>query len=192
MSAGASQITGTSIVCSTVCWGADKKKNIKAPRHCSFCFFGESTGDPSLRVSNPENVSSSWRNQDDFAAPVDQSIWTLMSWKRCRSLNKLAFLLTNCRINHHAMAPHIKLCLNVFIIQTSFEKEPEWDKPIINDGDAMTWNTFRIYLSFVRRIYRSPVDSSAKEPALWGFDLTLYPKQAAEENYNYKPLKKTF
>ena len=45
MSAMASQITGVSIVCLTVCWGAGKKKkeNVKAPRH--WPPWGESTGD---------------------------------------------------------------------------------------------------------------------------------------------------
>ena len=42
MSATTSQITGFSIVCSTVCWGADQR-NIKAPRQ--WPLWGESTGD---------------------------------------------------------------------------------------------------------------------------------------------------
>ena len=43
MGAIASQITSLTIVYSTVNWDADKKKNIKAPRHWPLC--GEFTGD---------------------------------------------------------------------------------------------------------------------------------------------------
>ena len=55
MSETTSQITGDSIVCSTVCSGAEKK-NIKAPRH--WPFWGESAGAfPSQRANYAGNVS---------------------------------------------------------------------------------------------------------------------------------------
>ena len=66
-----SQITGISIVSSTVCPGADQrnhKKNIKAPRH--WPLLGKTTGHstsvtvgfPSQRASNAEIVSIWWRH----------------------------------------------------------------------------------------------------------------------------------
>ena len=62
MSALATQITGVSIACSTVCSGVDKKA-IKTPRHRPL--WGESpvTGEfPAQRASNAENVSIRWRH----------------------------------------------------------------------------------------------------------------------------------
>ena len=70
MGAMAFQITGVSIVCSTVCSGADQKETrrqdkIKTPRH--WPFWGESTGGfPSQRSSNVENVSIWWCHQCDL------------------------------------------------------------------------------------------------------------------------------
>ena len=61
MSTMAIQITGVSIVCSSVCPGADTK--IKAPGH--WPLWGESIGDrcfPSQRASNAEIVSIWWRH----------------------------------------------------------------------------------------------------------------------------------
>ena len=58
MSAMACQITGVSIVCSALCSGPDKK--IKAPRH--WPLLGKTTGFPSQRASNAENVSIWWRH----------------------------------------------------------------------------------------------------------------------------------
>ena len=58
----ASQITGVSIVHSTVCSGTDQRKKIKAPRH--WPLWGEFTSDsefPAQRAGNAENVSIWWR-----------------------------------------------------------------------------------------------------------------------------------
>ena len=56
----APQITGVSIVCSTV-FQAHIIENIKAPRH--WPLWGESTGGfPSQRARNAENVSIWWRH----------------------------------------------------------------------------------------------------------------------------------
>ena len=63
MSAMASQITGVSIVCSTVCSDADQRK------HQKHCVIGLCEGNPpvtggfpSQRASNAENVSIWWRH----------------------------------------------------------------------------------------------------------------------------------
>ena len=57
MGAIASQITGLTIVYSTVFSGADKK-NIKAPRHWPLCGNSPGTGEfPAQMASNAENVS---------------------------------------------------------------------------------------------------------------------------------------
>ena len=64
MGAMASQITGLTIVCSTVCSDADQR-NIKAPRH--WPLWWEFTGYrwiPAQRASNAENVSIWWRHLD--------------------------------------------------------------------------------------------------------------------------------
>ena len=64
MSAMASQITGVSGICSTVCSEADKKIT-KAPRHRPL--WGEFTGAsefPAQRASNAENVSIWWCHHD--------------------------------------------------------------------------------------------------------------------------------
>ena len=61
MSGMASQITGVSMVCWTVCSGVDQR-NIKALRH--WPLWGELTGDrriPSQRTSNLETVFICWR-----------------------------------------------------------------------------------------------------------------------------------
>ena len=55
MSAMVFQITGVSIVCSTVCSQAQFKENIKAP--CHWPFLGRGGGVPSQRAGNAENVS---------------------------------------------------------------------------------------------------------------------------------------
>ena len=61
MSAMASQITGVSIVCSTVCSGANQRKHQSS---ASLVFVRETTGDTRLlrRVSNAENVFIWWRH----------------------------------------------------------------------------------------------------------------------------------
>ena len=66
----ASQITGISIVYSTVCLGKIKE-NIKALRHCPL--WGESIGDwwiPSQKASNAENVSIWWRHHETPTFPT--------------------------------------------------------------------------------------------------------------------------
>ena len=66
MSAMASQITGVSIVCSTVNTGADKKKTPKL--HVTGLCDGNSpvTGEfPAQRTSNAENVSILWRHHGE-------------------------------------------------------------------------------------------------------------------------------
>ena len=63
MGAISSQITSLTIVYSTFYSDADKKKNIKAPRHLLLC--GEFTGTgqfPAQMASNAENVSIWWRH----------------------------------------------------------------------------------------------------------------------------------
>ena len=83
MSAMASQITGVSIVCSTV--PEQIKENIKAPRH--WPVSGQSTGDrwfPSQRTNNAENISIWWRHHimwsispmiDDCLADLKTILW---------------------------------------------------------------------------------------------------------------------
>ena len=81
----ASQITGASIVCSTVCSGASQR-NIKAPRH--WPLWGESTGDrwnppvtggfPPQRVSHAENVSIWWHCYGDGIGGRSPSLWKSM------------------------------------------------------------------------------------------------------------------
>ena len=65
MSVKALQITGVSIVCSTVCPGADKIKTLKC-RVTGLCEgnLPVTGGFPSRRVSNAENVSIWWRHHD--------------------------------------------------------------------------------------------------------------------------------
>ena len=71
MSAMASQITGVSMVCSTVCLGADQRKH-QTPRH--WPLWGEFTGDqvtgefPSQWASNVEHVSVWWRHHHHIIA----------------------------------------------------------------------------------------------------------------------------
>ena len=66
MSTMASQITGLSIVYSTVCSGADQRKHQSS---ASLTFVrGEFTGDrwfPAQRASNAEDVSIWWRHHDN-------------------------------------------------------------------------------------------------------------------------------
>ena len=63
MSGMASQITGVSIVCSTVCSGADKKKTPKL-RVTGLCEGNSPVtgGFPSQKTSNTENISTRWRH----------------------------------------------------------------------------------------------------------------------------------
>ena len=66
MSAMASQITGVSIVCSTVSSGADQRNKSPKLRVKGLC-AGNSpvTGEfPAQKASNAENVSISWRHHD--------------------------------------------------------------------------------------------------------------------------------
>ena len=83
MSAMASQITGGSIACSTVC-SAQIKENSKAPRH--WPLWWEFTGDrwiPARRASNAENVSVWWRYHGDFAWQDKDdriSVWLFQNW----------------------------------------------------------------------------------------------------------------
>ena len=58
MSAMASQITGVSVVCSTVCSGADQRKH----RTSALLAFVVTCKFPSQRASNAENVSIWWRH----------------------------------------------------------------------------------------------------------------------------------
>ena len=64
MSPMASQITGVSIVCPTVCSGADQR-NIKAPRHWPLCKRNPTVSGrfPSQMASNAEYVSIWWRHR---------------------------------------------------------------------------------------------------------------------------------
>ena len=59
MSAIASQITGVSIVCSSVCWGADQRKH-QSP--ASLAFVRGAHRFPAQRVSNVEKVPIWWRH----------------------------------------------------------------------------------------------------------------------------------
>ena len=64
MSAMASQITGISIVCLTICSGAYQRKHQSST---SMAFVrGIRRGLPSQRASNAENVSIWWRHYDVF------------------------------------------------------------------------------------------------------------------------------
>ena len=63
MGAIVSQITSLAIVYSTV--QAQKKENIKAPRHWPLCGNSPVTGEfPAQMASNDENVSIWWRHHD--------------------------------------------------------------------------------------------------------------------------------
>ena len=74
----ASQIIDVSIVYSTVCFQAQIKENIKAPRHRSL--WREFTGEfPAQRVSNAENVSIWWRHHAQNLTD-DQSTLVLLIW----------------------------------------------------------------------------------------------------------------
>ena len=78
MSPMASQIIDVSIVYSTVCFQAQIKENIKAPRHRSL--WREFTGEfPTQRASNAENVSIWWRHHAQNLTD-DQSTLVLLIW----------------------------------------------------------------------------------------------------------------
>ena len=72
MSSIASRITFASIVCSTVCSGAE---NIEAPRHWPVWGNPLVTGGfPSQRASNTENVSIWWRHHDAISC-INKARW---------------------------------------------------------------------------------------------------------------------
>ena len=89
MRAMASQITGVSIVYSTVCSGASKKIT-KAPRHwlCEGC-SPVTGGFPSQRASNAENVPVWWRHH----------VTVLQGWTLPDSVTSLAMEQTFDRSN---------------------------------------------------------------------------------------------
>ena len=67
MSAMASEITGSSIVCSTVCSGA-QQRNTKAQRH--WPLWGKTTGG-TQRASNAEYVSNWWCQHGSYLSQYD-------------------------------------------------------------------------------------------------------------------------
>ena len=87
-SAMASEITGVSMVCSTVCSDADQRKH-QVPRPRRWLLWGEFTGDrwiPLTKASNAENGSIWWRHHE------------------------LSYMFTYGRNSRHAM---VQLMLNV-------------------------------------------------------------------------------
>ena len=79
MTTMASQIISLMVVYSTVYSDADKKKNIKAPRHWLLCGEFTGTGEfPAQRASYAENVSIWWRHRDTetmaFMTPFNNKI----------------------------------------------------------------------------------------------------------------------
>ena len=66
MSAMVSQITGVSIVCSTVCSGADQRKH-QSSALVAFVNPPLTDGVPSQRASNAKNVSIWWRHHVNIA-----------------------------------------------------------------------------------------------------------------------------
>ena len=87
MTVMASQTTGVSIVCSTVCAGANQRKHQSS---ASLALWGESTADrwfPSQRASNAENVSIWWRHHDNHKSIMVKDVFIvfillLSSWFR--------------------------------------------------------------------------------------------------------------
>ena len=78
ISATASQITNVSIVCSTVCSGADKKKNIKSPRH--WPLWGESIGDRWISLTKGQ-----WRGKYFH---LMTSSWDIGHISQCQNTTK--------------------------------------------------------------------------------------------------------
>ena len=107
MSTMASQITGVLNVCSTVCSGADQKKNQSS---ASLAFVkGESTASQS--TSNAENVSIWWRHHETqdtahimyLVATTNIKVWLISYRIRAKFEFKLQRLVTICvSINHKA------------------------------------------------------------------------------------------
>ena len=115
MSAMASQITGISVVCSTVGSDADKK-SIKTPCHWP---CGEFTGDrwiPCTKAGNAENVSIWWRHHDTTLRWVTESNW----WPLFISLLNyqygcMHFWLTMGQFNKAVVV----VCLNICMLTSS-------------------------------------------------------------------------
>ena len=94
-SALASQITGVSMVCSTVCSDADQRKH-RTSEPCHWPLWGEF---PSQRASNAENVSIWWRHHEIWKSlPTANYISgiraTLTSWNANMPNNITINLLT--------------------------------------------------------------------------------------------------
>ena len=71
------RLTGVSIVCPTVCSGANQRKH-KAPHH--WPLWGDSTGDPWIsRMDSPENISIWWHHYALCFQPGDRNIFGICS-----------------------------------------------------------------------------------------------------------------
>ena len=107
MTAKVSQITGVSIVCSTICSGADQRK------HQSSASLAFARGIPSQRASNAENVSILWRPHGQFfwQPPLSRILHEKKHplFNRNRWFWKTRRIVSNLR--------HVSMCIVFFLLR---------------------------------------------------------------------------
>ena len=106
MCAIASQITGVSLVCSTVCLGIDQRKH-QSSASLAFMNPPVTSGFPSKRASNAEKVSRWWRFHD----PIIWSNLTFVAYTICvvvpisPNTVRCGYDAVNFLQNHHKRHP---------------------------------------------------------------------------------------
>ena len=190
MSTVASQITGVSIVYSTVCSGADQR-NIKTPRH--WPMWGELIGDRWIPLTKGQYngkclhlMTSSCRNT--FATSLYSIIFLLKTWhvlQRCWHFDILRCCLSACfilaisvdlmgrqrkwRILTLYVLYNLRSIVYIIFVWSIYRKMTQ----IIHD-DVIKWKHFPRYWPFVRRIHRLPVNSLSQRPMTRSFDVFFH------------------
>ena len=133
----ASQITGVSIVCPTVCSGANQRK------HKSSASLPFARGNPPLRASSAEHVSI-WWHKSSWPVP-----WSIM-FKQFSSRYRYNWILMRQRIFVPKSSQSIFQCLlsthvsNVRFMVYSEILSSDYGKDVCNSGIYWTYKHFKI------------------------------------------------
>ena len=181
----ASQITGVSIVCSTVCSGADRS-NKTSKLHVTGLCAGNSpvTSEfPAQRTSNTENVYTWWRHHADqhywfFTDDILSALmcvcgkyfrgkwpdyWyyfpVMVLFSRHGGITVCVWLRVECEEIYFRIIRTPVRCTSFLIHKTQKKQNKNW---ICIHDDVIKWKHFPRYWPFVWGIHRSAVDSLQK------------------------------